>query len=114
MRATEKPRCRCARAQNEYREIKQSKNKDLLEKLIVHGYNIREFSLGKIDFLKVLIEHGSDITQANNYSEEIKEDSVFEFTNQILDTTQEEVSKTDDKKESLFKDGEDAISWDDI
>ena len=31
-----------------------------------------------------------------------------------LDTTQEEVSKTDDKKESLFKDGEDAISWDDI
>ena len=45
---------------------------------------------------------------------EIKEDNVFEFTNQILDTTQEEVSKTDNKKESLFKDGEDAISWDDI
>ena len=43
---------------------------------------------------------------------EIKEDSVFEFTNQILDTTQEEVNK--DKKESLFKDGDDAISWDDI
>ena len=45
---------------------------------------------------------------------EIKEDSVFEFTNQILDTTQEEVSKKDDKKESLFKDGEGDISWDDI
>ena len=45
---------------------------------------------------------------------ELKEDSVFEFTNQILDTTQEEVTKKDDEKESLFKDGEDAISWDDI
>ena len=27
---------------------------------------------------------------------ELKDDNVFEFTNQILDTTQEEVSKTDD------------------
>ena len=45
---------------------------------------------------------------------ELKEDNVFEFTNQILDTTQDEVSKKDDKKESLFKDGDDAISWDDI
>ena len=45
---------------------------------------------------------------------ELKEDNVFEFTNQILDTTQEEVSKKDDKKESLFKDGEGDISWDDI
>ena len=45
---------------------------------------------------------------------ELSEDNVFEFTNQILDTTQDEVSKKDDKKESLFKDGDDAISWDDI
>ena len=37
---------------------------------------------------------------------EIKEDGVFEFTNQILDTTQEEVSKENDKKESLFKEGD--------
>ena len=40
--------------------------------------------------------------------------SVFEFTNQILDTTQEEVSKKDNEKESLFKEGDNEISWDDI
>jgi len=45
---------------------------------------------------------------------EIKEDGVFEFTNQILDTTQEEVSKENDKKESLFKEGDIEIGWDDI
>ena len=57
--------------------------------------------------------HKKIISYKNNNNKHFNK-NLEEFTNQILDTTQEEVSKKDDKKESLFKDGEDNISWDDI
>tara|TARA_B100000900_G_C20393019_1_gene639439 strand:- start:255 stop:803 length:549 start_codon:yes stop_codon:yes gene_type:complete len=45
---------------------------------------------------------------------ELGEDDVFEFSNQILDTTQEDVKTNKTTKEDLFKKEEVEFDWDDI
>ena len=45
--------------------------------------------------------------------QELNEDEPFEFTHQVLDTTQENV-KIVKKKEDLFKKEEEEFDWDDI
>lgn len=86
-------------------EVVNPKKKEKADILEVYPESLKKELLEKPEVYALLDEHAK---------KELGQDDVFEFTNEVLDTTQEDVKATKSAKEELFKNIEVEFDWDDI
>lgn len=86
-------------------EVVNPKKKEKADILEVYHESSKKELLEKPEVYALLDEHSK---------KELGDDDGIEFTNQILDTTQEDVKTNKTAKEELFKNNEADFDWDDI
>ena len=86
-------------------EVINPKKKEKADILEVYPESAKKKLLENPDVYALLDDHAK---------KELGEEGPFEFSNQILDTTQEDVKTNKTAKEDLFKKEEVEFDWDDI